>query len=160
MIKIRLLVVGKVKENYLKAGINEYIKRLKPYANIIIDEINDEFVNNESSAFEIEKCQKLEGEKILKLIKKEDYVIGLDLNKKEFDSISFSSYLIKSIETANSYLTFVIGGSYGFSKEVKERFNDSFSLSRMTFIHQMTRLILLEQIYRGFKIYRNETYHK
>lgn len=160
MIKIRLLVVGKVKEDYLKAGINEYIKRLKPYANIIIDEINDEFVNNESSAFEIEKCQKLEGEKILKLIKKEDYVIGLDLNKKEFDSISFSSYLIKSIETANSYLTFVIGGSYGFSKEVKERFNDSFSLSRMTFIHQMTRLILLEQIYRGFKIYRNETYHK
>lgn len=160
MIKIRLLVVGKVKEDYLKAGINEYIKRLKPYANIIIDEINDEFVNNESSAFEIEKCQKLEGEKILKLIKKEDYVIGLDLNKKEFDSISFSSYLIKSIETANSYLTFVIGGSYGFSKEVKERFNDSFSLSKMTFIHQMTRLILLEQIYRGFKIYRNETYHK
>lgn len=160
MIKIRLLVVGKVKEDYLKAGINEYIKRLKPYANIIIDEINDEFVNNESSVFEIEKCQKLEGEKILKLIKKEDYVIGLDLNKKEFDSISFSSYLIKSIETANSYLTFVIGGSYGFSKEVKERFNDSFSLSKMTFIHQMTRLILLEQIYRGFKIYRNETYHK
>lgn len=160
MIKIRLLVVGKVKEDYLKAGINEYIKRLKPYANIIIDEVNDEFVNNESNAYEIEKCQKLEGDKILKLIKKEDYVIGLDLNKKEFDSISFSSYLIKSIETANSYLTFVIGGSYGFSKEVKDRFNDSFSLSKMTFIHQMTRLILLEQIYRGFKIYRNETYHK
>ena len=140
MIKIRLLVVGKVKEDYLKAGINEYIKRLKPYANIIIDEVNDEFVNNESNAYEIEKCQKLEGDKILKLIKKEDYVIGLDLNKKEFDSISFSSYLIKSIETANSYLTFVIGGSYGFSKEVKDRFNDSFSLSKMTFIHRLYQI--------------------
>lgn len=160
MIKIRILVVGKIKENYLKDGINEYLKRLKPYACVSLVEVEDAFVVDENSEFEKEKCKKIEAERLLRLIKNDDYIIGLDLNKKEFDSLTFSKYLINKIEVAKSNLTFVIGGSYGFSSTIKNRFNDSFSLSKMTFLHQMTRLILLEQIYRAFKIYRNETYHK
>ena len=89
-----------------------------------------------------------------------DYLIGLDLNKKEMASPEFAEYLNKKFVAGGSNISFVIGGSYGLSDELKQRCNDSISLSKMTFLHQMTRLILLEQIYRAFKINRNETYHK
>ena len=96
----------------------------------------------------------------MKLLKPSDYLIGLDLNKKELNSEEFAAFLDKKMVLGGSNISFVIGGSYGLSDELKTRCNDSISLSKMTFLHQMTRLILLEQIYRAFKINRNETYHK
>lgn len=157
---IKIIAIGKIKENYLKEGINEYLKRIKPYANISIIEVNDSPIKDNPNQSDINKAKDSEGKKALDHIKNNDYVITLDMNKKEFDSIEFSSYLIKKLEQGGSNLTFLIGGSYGLSDELKARANDSFSLSKMTFLHQMTRLILLEQIYRGFKIYSHETYHK
>lgn len=158
--KIRIIAIGKIKEQYLKDGINEYLKRISAYSKIEIIEVNDSPVKDNPNDFDIEKAKQTEGKLVLNHIKNNDYVISLDMNKKEMDSIEFSSYLIKKIELSGSNLTFIIGGSYGLSDELKNRANDSISLSKMTFLHQMTRLILLEQIYRGFKIYSHETYHK
>ena len=158
--KIRIIAIGKIKEAYLKQGINEYLKRIKPYSQIEIIEVNDEPVCDNPNESEITKVKDLEGEKVLKLLKPQDYLISLDLNKKQFTSPEFAKYLEDKFVLGGSNLTFVIGGSYGLSDALKKRANDSFSLSNMTFLHQMTRLILLEQIYRAFKINRNETYHK
>lgn len=158
--KIRIIAIGKIKEAYLKQGINEYLKRIKPYSQIEIIEVNDEPVCDNPNESEINKVKDLEGEKVLKLLKPQDYLISLDLNKKQFTSPEFAKYLEDKFVLGGSNLTFVIGGSYGLSDALKKRANDSFSLSNMTFLHQMTRLILLEQIYRAFKINRNETYHK
>ena len=158
--KIRIIAVGKIKENYLKEGINEYLTRLSPYAKTEIIEVMDSKVKDNPNDFDILKVINEEGERILSKIKNTDYVINLDLNKKEFDSMEFSKFIQDKMVEAGASLTFVIGGSYGLSNEVKQRANFSISLSKMTFLHQMTRLILLEQIYRGFKILNNETYHK
>lgn len=158
--KIRILSIGKIKEKYLKDGIEEYVMRIRPYSQIEIVEVNDEPIPDNPNVSEIKKAIELEGKKILKLLKPSDYLIGLDLSKKEFTSEEFASYLDKKFVSSGSNISFVIGGSYGLSEELKARCNDSFSLSKMTFLHQMTRLILLEQIYRAFKINRNETYHK
>ena len=158
--KIRIIAIGKIKENYLKEGINEYVLRLRPYCNVEIVELNDSPVKENPSEKEIEMVKDEEGQKVLKILKQNDYVINLDLGAKEYDSIAFSNYLEKKLVEGGSNVTFVIGGSYGLSKKLKERANDSISLSKMTFLHQMTRLILLEQIYRSFKILKNEVYHK
>ena len=158
--KIKLYVIGKIKEEYLKLAINDYLTRIKPYATLEIIEVKDEAVKQNASLKDIEKAKDMEGEKILKLLKKDEYLISLDLNKKQFKSKLFASYLMKKIVDNNASISFVIGGSYGLSEGLKNRANDSFSLSEMTFPHQLTRLILLEQIYRSFKIINNETYHK
>lgn len=158
--KIRIIAVGKIKENYLKQGINEYLIRLSAYAKTEIVEVADSKVKDNPNQSDIDKVINEEGERILSKIKSNNYVINLDLNKKEFDSVEFSKFLEQKMVESGSSLTFVIGGSYGLSSKVKERANYSISLSKMTFLHQMTRLILLEQIYRGFKILNNETYHK
>ena len=158
--KIKVIAVGKIKENYLKEGINEYLIRLSPYAKTEIVEVADSKVKDNPNQSDIDKVINEEGEKILSKIKSNDYVINLDLNKKEFDSVEFSKFIEQKMVESGSSLTFVIGGSYGLSNKVKERANYSISLSKMTFLHQMTRLILLEQIYRAFKILNNETYHK
>lgn len=158
--KIRIIAVGKIKEEYLKIGINEYLKRIKPYTQIEIIELNDSPIFDSMKSGDIEKAKLQEGELILKNIKPSDYVITLDLNKKEYDSVEFATFIKKSLEIGGSQITFVIGGSYGLSDSVKNRANSSVSLSKMTFLHQMTRLILLEQIYRSYKILNNETYHK
>ena len=158
--KIRIIAIGKIKEVYLKQGIDEYLKRIKPYSQIEIIEVNDEPVCDNPNESEINKVKDLEGEKVLKLLKPQDYLISLDLNKKQFSSPEFAKYLEDKFVLGGSNITFVIGGSYGLSDALKKRANDSFSLSNMTFLHQMMRLILLEQIYRAFKINRNETYHK
>lgn len=130
---------------------------IRPYSQIEIIEVNDEAIVNQK---EIEKGIIKEGERILKLIHDNDYVISLDLNKKQLTSIEFAKYLDEKLTISGAYLTFVIGGSYGLSEDVKKRMNDSLSLSKMTFLHMMCRLILLEQIFRAFKINNNETYHK
>lgn len=158
--KIRILSIGKIKEPYLKAGIDEYVKRLKPYTQLEIIEVMDEPVPDNPSLSEIENIKNKEGKKILKFIKDGEYLISLDLDKKQLKSEDFARFLEEKFVQGKSTINFVIGGSYGLSDELKSRANDSISLSKMTFLHQMTRLILLEQIYRAFKINRNETYHK
>lgn len=141
-------------------GIEEYLARIKPYSQIEIVEVSDEPIVDNPKTSDIKKAIDLEGQKILKLVKPNDYLIGLDLNKKELNSVEFADFLQNKLVLGGSNISFVIGGSYGLSDELKQRMNDSVSLSKMTFLHQMTRLILLEQIYRAFKINRNETYHK
>lgn len=158
--KIKLYVIGKIKDEYLKIGINDYLTRIKPYVNVEIYEVKDEAVKQNASLKDIEKAKDIEGERIIKLLKNDDYLISLDLNKKQFKSEDFAAYLNKKLVENNASISFVIGGSYGLSNALRNRSNDSFSLSNMTFTHQMTRLILLEQIYRSFKILNNETYHK
>lgn len=157
--KIKIYAIGKIKDFY-KMGVDEYVKRIKPYCNIEVFEFKDESLPNNPNNSEIEKAKEIECERVLKVIPNNEYLIGLDLNKKELDSVEFSKFLQKKIETNNGTISFVIGGSYGLSKSLKERCNDSISLSKFTFLHQMTRLILVEQIYRSFKILNNETYHK
>ena len=157
--KIKIYCIGKIKEQYLKDGINEYLKRISPYSNIEIVEVIDSKVKDNPNKADIEKAKNEEGEKVLRLLKN-DYLIGLDLNKSEFTSEEFASFIQKKMVEGGSSISFVIGGSYGLSDDLKKRCNTSISLSKLTFLHQMTRLILLEQIYRAFKILNNETYHK
>ena len=158
--KIKIYAIGHLKEAYLKQGINEYLERLKPYTQVEIIEVNDESIVTNPSAKEIEIAKDKEGQKILKLLKNDEYVIGLDLVNKQPTSPEFAKYLEDKFVLGGSNISFVIGGSYGLSDELKKRCNDRIGLSNMTFLHQMTRLILLEQIYRAFKINRNEVYHK
>ena len=158
--KIKIYAIGHLKEAYLKQGINEYLKRLEPYTQIEVIEVDDEPVNNNPSQRDIENVKNKEGQKIIKLLKNNEYLIGLDLVKKQLTSEEFAKYIEDKFVLGGSNISFVIGGSYGLSEELKNRCNDRLSLSNMTFLHQMTRLILLEQIYRAFKINRNEAYHK
>lgn len=158
--KIKIYAIGHLKEPYLKQGINEYLERLKPYTQVEIIEVNDESIVQNPSQKEIEIAKDKEGAKILKLLKNDEYVIGLDLVKKQPTSPEFAKYLEDKFVLGGSNISFVIGGSYGLSDELKNRCQDRIGLSNMTFLHQMTRLILLEQIYRAFKINRNEVYHK
>ena len=158
--RIKIIAVGKIKEAYLKEGISEYLTRLLPYTKTEIIEVADSKVKDNPNQSDIDKVINEEGERILSKIKSNELIINLDLNKKEFDSVEFAKFIEEKMVEGGSSLTFIIGGSYGLSKTVKERANYSVSLSKMTFLHQMTRLILLEQIYRSFKILNNETYHK
>ena len=157
--KIKIYCIGKIKEQYLKDGINEYLKRISPYSNVEIVEVIDSKVKDNPNRADIEKAKNDEGDRVLKLVKN-DYLIGLDMNKPEFTSEEFASFIEKKMVEGGSSISFVIGGSYGLSDALKARCNTSISLSKLTFLHQMTRLILLEQIYRAFKILNNETYHK
>ena len=156
---IKIYCIGKIKEQYLKDGIAEYLKRLSPYAKTEIIEVMDSKVKDNPNDFDITKAKNEEGDRVLKLIKN-DYLIGLDLNKKEFTSEEFAEFIEQKFVEGGSSISFVIGGSYGLSENLKKRCNSSISLSKLTYLHQMTRLILLEQIYRAFKILNNETYHK
>ena len=158
--KIRIIAVGKIKDQYLELGINDYIRKISRYASVEIVEVKDQPIYNEKSLEEINNAKKKEGEAILKYIKDSDYIINLDLDKKEMKSEEFARFLSAKSEYSGSFLTFVIGGSYGLSDELKKRANEAISLSKMTFLHGMTRLIILEQIYRAYKILNNEVYHK
>lgn len=150
---IKLICVGKIKEKYLNNAIDEYKKRLSKYTKIDIVELPD------SSYNEIDKVQKEEGKLIIKHLKETDNVIILDINGQELSSVEFTNKLC-SLEIMNSNLTFIIGGSHGLSAEVKKRANFSLSFSKLTFPHQLFRVILLEQLYRTYKIRNNENYHK
>lgn len=158
--KIKIYAIGHLKEAYLKQGINEYLERLKPYAQTEVVEVDDESLPNNPSQKEIEIAKDKEGQKVIKLLKKDEYLIGLDLVKKQPTSPEFAEFLNEKFVLGGSNISFVIGGSYGLSDELKNRCQDRIGLSNMTFLHQMTRLILLEQIYRAFKINKNEVYHK
>lgn len=151
---IKLVCVGKVKDKHLLALIEDYTKRINKYHKLEVIEVKDEpITDNEKEVLDIE------GQKVLSKINKDEYVILLDLHGKSIDSISFANKIDK-LFISNSKLTFVIGGSLGLSEDLRNRANEAIKLSDMTFLHQMTRLILLEQIYRSFKILNHETYHK
>lgn len=157
--KIKIYAIGKIKDFY-KDGVNEYIKRLSTYAKVEMFELKDESLPENPSIKEIEKAKNIEGQRVLSLLKNNEYLIALDLNKKEMNSVEFAKFIKEMIENNGSLISFVIGGSYGLSDELKARCNFSVSFSKFTFPHQLARLILVEQIYRAFKILNNETYHK
>ena len=150
---IKLICVGKIKEKYLIDAIDEYKKRLSKYTKLDIVELPD------SSYNEIDKVKKEEGKLILKHLKETDNVIILDINGHELSSLELTNKLC-ALESINSNITFIIGWSYGLSEEVKKRANYSLSFSKLTFPHQLFRVILLEQLYRTYKIRNNENYHK
>jgi len=147
---IKIICVGKIKEKFFTEALNEYIKRIRKYSKIEIIELNDESNGN---------ILKKEGEAILKNLNNKDYIITLEIDGKEFDSKQFSKNLEQTFIT-NSNIVFIIGSSLGIAKEVKEKSNLAISFSKLTFPHQLFRVLLLEQIYRSFKIINNETYHK
>ena len=158
--KIKIYCIGKIKEPFLQDGISEYLKRLQPYAKTEVVEVNDCKVSDKPKEAEISKVKSEECDKVLKLVKPGEFLIGLDLNRKEFTSEEFADFISKKMVEGGSNISFVIGGSYGLSDALKQRCNSFVTLSKMTFLHQMTRLILLEQIYRAFKILNHEVYHK
>ncbi|NLY43340.1 MAG: 23S rRNA (pseudouridine(1915)-N(3))-methyltransferase RlmH [Clostridiaceae bacterium] len=160
MITIRITAIGKIKEKYLADGIAEYVKRLSRYCKIHIDEVNDEKIPQKSSEKEEELVRIKEGEQILNLVKDEAYVIALCIEGKQMDSLQFAEMMEKITIQGKSTIQFLIGGSVGLSEAVKKRADLKLSFSKFTFPHQLMRLILLEQIYRSFKIINHETYHK
>lgn len=147
---IKIICVGKVKEKYFVDAIKEYQKRLSKYTKLEIIELPDYNFDKEKTIYE-------EGRNILSKISDKDFVITMQISGKKLDSISLAKYIYDRL---SMNLVFVIGGSYGLSNEVLERSNYSLSFSDLTFPHQLFRVILLEQIYRCFKIINNESYHK
>lgn len=150
---IKILCVGKIKEKFYRDAIEEYIKRLKKYTKIEVIECRD------FSDIPIDDILLKEKQELERYIQDKDYVISLDINGIEMDSISLANK-IDSIYLNYSNITFIIGGSYGIHEELKSRSDFRLSFSKMTFPHQLFRVILLEQIYRSFKINNNESYHK
>lgn len=158
--KIAILSVGKVKEKYLKDGIAEYSKRLSRYCRLEITEVPDEKTPDGASAAVEEQIKKTEGERLLRFIKDSDYVIALAIDGRMLDSVELSQQIERLGVQGNSSLVFVIGGSLGLSEEILRRADYKLSFSRMTFPHQLMRMILLEQIYRSYRIINGEPYHK
>lgn len=150
---IKIITVGQLKEQYLKSAVEEYTKRIKKYTNIELIELKDEGMVEESKAI------KLEGEKIKKCLSDRDYIITLEIDGKQLTSPEFAEKL-NNIMIESSNIVFIIGGSYGLSDEIKQMAKFHLSFSKMTFPHQLFRVVLLEQIYRCFKILNNESYHK
>lgn len=154
--KIELAVIGKTSIGYLKQGIDEYIKRLKHYVPFEIKYIDD--IKNTKNISE-DQQKRTEGAKILSLLDKSDFVVLLDEHGKEYTSMQYSSYIQKRMLSGAKKVVFVIGGPYGFSQEVYDRANDKISFSKMTFNHEMIRLIFTEQLYRAYTIIYHEPYH-
>jgi len=149
---IKIIAPGKIKEKYLIEAIEEYTKRISKYTKISIIEVKDE-------DFDIYKTLEKERDNIIKYIDDKDYIITLDIDGNNLSSEEFASK-IDSIYNHNSNITFIIGGSYGLHEDIKKMSDFSLSFSKMTFPHQLFRVILLEQIFRTYKINNNETYHK
>lgn len=157
---IKIISVGKLKEKYLKQGIEEYLKRLKPYAKVKIEEVPDEHAPENLSEADKEDVKNKEGAKILNKLSTDTFVITLEIEGKMITSEAFAKKLDELATYGKSKIAFVIGGSLGLSDEVKSRSDFAISFSKMTYPHQLMRLVLLEQVYRGFKINRGEPYHK
>jgi 23S rRNA (pseudouridine1915-N3)-methyltransferase len=156
--KIRILAVGKVKEEYLLAALKEYRKRISPFAEIEIVEITEAKLSKENSS-EILIAIEKESNTILSALNKKDYNILLDIGGKELDSIKLAQ-LIATTQQNYSSFTFIIGGSHGVNDLLKKSVNLRLSFSKLTFPHQLVRVMLFEQIYRAFKINNNHMYHK
>ncbi len=158
--KIKVIAVGKIKEAFWKDALDEYAKRLSGYCTLETIEVDDEKAPADGSEKEILAIKDKEGKKLLGKIKPSEYVVALDLDANTYDSLQLAARLETWFVQGNSTVSFLIGGSLGLSDEVKKKANERLTLSRLTFTHQMTRVILLEQLYRAFKINRHETYHK
>ncbi|ACQ52682.1 23S rRNA (pseudouridine(1915)-N(3))-methyltransferase RlmH [Clostridium botulinum] len=157
---ISIISVGKIKEKFLKAAIDEYSKRLSKYCKLNIIEVPDEKTPDNASLKEENIIKEKEGTLILKHIKDNSFVIALDLKGKSIASEEFSDLIENCRLTGNSTIAFVIGGSLGLSEQVLSRANYRLSFSKMTFPHQLFRVMLLEQVYRAFRILCREPYHK
>lgn len=157
---ISIFSVGKLKEKYLKQGIDEYLKRMGPYAKIEVVEVADEKAPENLSETEMEQVKDKEGERILAKISDDTYVIILAIQGKMLSSEELAREMDKLATYGKSKIAFIIGGSLGLSKAVEKRADYALSFSKMTFPHQLMRLVLVEQIYRAFRINRGEPYHK
>ena len=155
--RIKIIALGKIKEKFLKDGIDEFLKRLTPYASVEIVELQPVEIRDENLT---EKALLQEGEKSLSLIKKDSFVMALEIGGKQLASEEFAQKINEISTSGVSELVFVIGSSCGLAATVSNRANFKLSMSKMTFLHQFARLLLVEQIYRAFKILKNETYHK
>lgn len=155
--KIKIIALGKIKEKFLKEGIDEFLKRLTPYASIEIIEIPAIEIKDENLT---NKVLEEEGQKILSHVKPQSFLITMEIKGKMFSSEEFAKKIEELTNNGTSEIIFVIGSSCGISPIVSERANLKMSMSKMTFLHQFARLILVEQIYRAFKIIKGETYHK
>ena len=158
--KIKVVTVGKLKEKYLKDGIAEYSKRISRFAKLEMIELADEKTPDKASESENQKILEIEGQRILSKVSDRDFVIVLAIEGKTFSSEEFSKQLEEASIKGFSTLTFIIGGSLGLAQGVKKRANLSVSFGRLTFPHQLMRLVLVEQIYRAFTIQQGSPYHK
>ena len=158
--KIKIVCVGKIKEKYFVEAISEYLKRLSSYTNVEIIEVSEYKINDNPSNKDIEKVLEEESKDLLKKIKNDDYVIALDLQGKDIDNYKYNKIIDTAKNNGKSSFVFIIGGSYGLSNKIREKADFLWKFSNLVFTHQMIRVILLEQIYRGFKIGNNEPYHK
>ncbi len=162
MINIEIICIGKIKELEIEKICTEYEKRISKYAKIKIIELPDESLANASSILEENKVKEKEAQKVIDRINKisNPYIIALDPNGYMCDSVEFSKKIEKISTYSSSSIIFIIGGSLGISESLLKKANEKISFSKMTFPHQLFRVILLEQIYRSFKISKGETYHK
>jgi 23S rRNA (pseudouridine1915-N3)-methyltransferase len=151
---IKLIVIGETNNKYLKQLVDQYISKLKYYIKFELIVLKDERKRLQQSV-QIKK----EGEKILSILKKNDFIILLDENGEQHSSVGFSKFIQKKLNSGMKTLTFIVGGPYGFSEEVKDISNQQLSISKMTFSHEMIRLFFTEQLYRAFSILNNEPYH-
>ena len=157
--EIKIIAVGKVKQNYAQQGINEFSKRLTNYCNLEVVEVNDERINKNLSSKEMDQIKKKEGEKIIGAMNNRAYTIALDSNGKAMTSKGLAKSISNLQVQGYSSIEFIIGGALGLHQNVKDKSDYILTFSHLTFTHQMIRLILLEQIYRAFKIKNNEPYH-
>jgi 23S rRNA (pseudouridine1915-N3)-methyltransferase len=153
-VRIRIAAVGRLKEAHWRAACDEYLKRLRPYATVEVVEVADRDITRDAT-----RAVLAEGADILRAIPESSYVAALDLAGQQLGSEAFSARLAELMVGGRSDLTFVIGGSAGLAPEVLRRSDERLSLSRMTLPHQLARVVLLEQLYRAFRIMRNEPYH-
>ena len=159
MLNINIVCVGKIKENYLKDAISEYSKRLSRFCNLNIVELQDEKLPEKLNDSIISEVKNKECSKMIQWVKKDSYVICLDLKGKQFSSEEFSEKIDNIALNFNSSITFVIGGTLGLNEEILSLSSEKICFSKMTFPHQLIRVFLLEQLFRAFKISNNETYH-
>ena len=159
MININIICIGKLKEKYLKDAVSEYSKRLSKYCKINIIELSDEKIPSKVNDSIINSVKIEEGTKIINSLKNDSYVFSLDLKGKQYSSEEFSHKIQELSVNGYSTITFIIGGTLGLTNEVLKKSNELICFSKMTFPHQLIRVFLLEQLFRGFKIANNETYH-
>jgi 23S rRNA (pseudouridine1915-N3)-methyltransferase len=158
--KITVLAVGKIKEKYLRDAIDEYAKRLSKYCKLEVIEVADEKVPDKAGEAIYQEVRRKEGDRLLKFIRDDAYVITLEILGKQLSSEEFAQKIENLGIQGKSHLIFVIGGSIGLSKEVMNRSDFAMSFSKMTFPHQLMRVILLEQVYRSYRVICGEPYHK
>jgi len=160
MMRITLIAVGKLKEHYLVQGVNEYLKRLKGQVKVDVIEIAEEKEKGKATAHEIIRVIEEEGQRIMRAIPRDAYVVALDVQGEMLTSHEFAEMIEHTMNYHSSSLAFVMGGSYGLAESIKEKSDRRISFSRLTFPHQLMRLIFFEQIYRAFTILNSEPYHK